>query len=76
MSDRTEVGACDEKWVVDDCPDANGHWTIRPADGTVCGDTNRQPVATVYSREAADHIVLSHNYPLPPIKLVEEASDV
>lgn len=45
--------------VVDPCPDAYGHWTIRVANGTENGDTEAQPIATVYSEDMADRLALS-----------------
>lgn len=50
-----------ENYVVDECPDANGHWTIRYADGSANGDTEREPIATVYNREDAENLVIVHN---------------
>ncbi len=50
-----------QKWVVDDCPDANGFSTIRIADGTVHGNTEEEPIATVYDEEMAQYIVAHHN---------------
>lgn len=35
-------------WTVDECEDANGNLTIRPSDGSRNGNTERQPIATVY----------------------------
>lgn len=52
-------------WIVDPCPDAYGNWTIRLDDGSENGDTDSNPVATVYSENVADSIVLSHNASLP-----------
>ena len=43
-------------WQVDGCPDAHGFWTIRPADGSEHGDTDAQPIATVYRERDADMI--------------------
>ena len=48
-------------WTVDECPDANGHWTIRLADGSPNGNTEAEPIATVFDRQEADFIVLWHN---------------
>jgi hypothetical protein len=48
-------------WIVDECPDANGNWTIRLANGTENGDTTSEPVATVYGLALAEHIVSLHN---------------
>ena len=42
--------------VVDPCPDALGFSTIRVADGSKHGDTEQDPVATVYLDEFADVI--------------------
>ena len=48
-------------WIVDNCPDANGNWTIRLDNGTENGDTESEPVATVYGLALAEHIVTMHN---------------
>lgn len=40
-------------WTMDVAPDANGHFTIRPHDGTAHGDMESQPVATVYDADSA-----------------------
>ena len=45
------------KLQVDECPDANGCWTLRPHDGTPNGDLIAQPIATVYDRLHALQIV-------------------
>lgn len=34
-------------WKIDECPDANGNWTLREADGTEHGNTETC-IATVY----------------------------
>lgn len=44
------------RWVVDECPDAYGHWTIRPDDGTPNGDTEAEVIATVYDEDDARRI--------------------
>ena len=44
-------------YVVDECPDANGFWTIREADGTPNGNIMKQPIATAYTKSNADLIV-------------------
>jgi hypothetical protein len=49
------------KWVVDESRDADGFFTIRIADGTKNGDTDSQPIATVYNKQAAKAIVNEHN---------------
>lgn len=40
-------------WTVDECEDAHGNITIRPADGTTNGDTSSSPIATVYHTQHA-----------------------
>lgn len=50
-----------QKWVVDECADANGNWTIRIDNGTLNGDTGARVVATVYGLALAEHIVETHN---------------
>jgi hypothetical protein len=47
--------------VVDECPDTNGHLTIRWADGSDNGDLERQPIATVYDMDDAQAIVDAWN---------------
>jgi hypothetical protein len=56
--------------VVDPCPDSGGNHTIRWADGSECGDTNRQPVATVYDVEVANSMVAVWNQRLETIALL------
>ena len=43
------------RWTMDKCPDAHGFSTIRPSDGSINGDTDAQPIATVYR---PDHALL------------------
>jgi hypothetical protein len=47
--------------VADACLDADGFVTIRHADGTPNGDTDAQPVATVYDEDQANRIVRAVN---------------
>jgi len=49
------------KWVVDECPDANGHFTIRLDDGSGNGNIEAQPIATVPDLTTAESIVSNHN---------------
>ena len=49
------------KLTIDDCPDANGYYTIRFDDGTIHGNTEEQPIATVFDLSIAKDIVDSHN---------------
>ena len=46
-------------WITDQCPDANGHHTIRPNDGSHNGDCEAQPIATVYDSQHTRIIELS-----------------
>ena len=55
MNDKPEL------IIVDPCPDANGNATIRWADGSENGDTERQCVATVYNEDDAQGIVDAWN---------------
>ena len=45
-----------KNFQVDACLDANGFHTIRHSDGTIHGNTEENPVATVYTKEYA-HII-------------------
>lgn len=44
------------KLTVDSCPDACGYLTIRYADGTEHGNTETQPVATVYENQGTANL--------------------
>jgi hypothetical protein len=57
--------------VVDECPDALGHHTIREADGTANGNTDTC-IATVYDEEAAQIIVRACNSYAALVAFVEE----
>lgn len=57
----SEKNRLKREWVVDECPDAHGNWTIRCADGTPNGDTEEDVVATVYGLALAETIVAEHN---------------
>lgn len=48
-------------WTIDECRDANGHCTIRLADGSANGNTAVQPIATVFDEKTAIQIVMAHN---------------
>ena len=48
-------------WVADPIDDANGFTTIRIADGSLNGNTEEQPIATVYDEENATFIVRAVN---------------
>lgn len=52
MADPAEVGEPSEtavRWQMDECPDANDDYTIRPFDGTANGNTDEPIIATVYT---------------------------
>lgn len=59
--DDSGIADAELAWVVDECQDANGFWTIRLADGTENGNTDAQPIATVFDLAIAEHIVATHN---------------
>ena len=44
-------------FVLDECRDAQGAYTLRLADGTANGNTEACPIATVYQDHNAAHIV-------------------
>lgn len=56
-----------EKWTIDACLDANGFSTLRVSDGSEHGDTDRQPIATVYDEENAARIVAAVNLHVPNV---------
>lgn len=47
------------RWVVDFCPDADGHSTIRVANGEPNGNTDVEPIATVYEGKDATLIAVA-----------------
>lgn len=55
------INRSSHKWIVDECPAADGNWTIRVADGTPNGNVEVEPVATVYGLALAERIVYLHN---------------
>ena len=57
----SELNRIKKKWIVDECPDAHGNWTIRIDNGTPNGDTEADVVATVYGQALAETIVAEHN---------------
>ena len=50
-----------DKYIIDEVEDAYGNLTIRAVDGTPNGDTEQQPIATVYGAEHADLIIKAVN---------------
>ena len=61
------------KFILDPCPDANGHFTVRPDNQTENGDTDAQPVATFYAKGTAERF-LSEIAALPAVlKALENA---
>ena len=57
----SELNRIKKKWIVDECPDAHGNWTIRIDNGKPNGDTEADVVATVYGLALAETIVAEHN---------------
>lgn len=41
------------EWIVDPIADAHGYNTVRIADGSINGNTDEEPIATVYKDEDA-----------------------
>ncbi len=59
------------KLQVDECPDANGNFTIRPYDGSPNGDIYADTIGTIYDKEQAELIVRTCNYLIDRVKLEE-----
>ncbi len=57
----SELNRIKKKWIVDECPDAHGNWTIRIDNDSPNGNTETYPVATVYGLALAETIVAEHN---------------
>ena len=55
------MSATPRPWTVDAAPDANGYFTIREADGSEHGNTDVEPIATVYEEKRAALIVRAVN---------------
>ena len=47
--------------TIDECPDANGNWTMRFANGTANGDTTQEPIATFYQLDVAESVARACN---------------
>lgn len=63
------------RWQVDECSDAQGCWTIRPANGTPNGDTSAQPIATVYLEKDARRIAEATEDRARPFTITIEVSE-
>lgn len=46
------------RWKIDECPDAEGNWTLREDDGTEHGNTETC-IATVYGGEQEQNLIES-----------------
>lgn len=61
MSNHSTSNTRTTSWQADDCPDAHGFTTIRRAlAGSPHGDTESQPIATVYDDRDVPLIVEAH----------------
>ena len=60
------------RWKIDECPDANGNWTLREADGTEHGDTETC-IATVYGGVMEQELIEAAPRLAEQVKLLREA---
>ena len=60
------------RWKIDECPDANGNWTLREADGTEHGDTETC-IATVYGGVMEQELIEAAPRLAERVKLLREA---
>lgn len=59
-------------WTVDECEDANGNLTIRPSNGSRNGNTERQPIATVYGSAPSANLMAAAPAMLAALREVEK----
>ena len=59
-------------WKIDECPDANGNWTLREADGTEHGNTETC-IATVYGGIMEQELIEAAPLLKEQVKLLREA---
>ena len=62
-------------WQEDDCRDACGNTTIRRYDGTVHGDTEHPPIATVYADADATLIAAAPDLLDALVSLLRQTAD-
>ena len=60
------------RWKIDECPDANGSWTLREADGTEHGNTETC-IATVYGGIMEQELIEAAPRLAKQVKLLREA---
>ncbi len=60
------------RWKIDECPDANGNWTLREADGTEHGNTETC-IATVYGGIMEQELIEAAPRLAEQVKLLREA---
>ena len=60
------------RWKIDECPDANGNWTLREADGTEHGNTETC-IATVYGGIMEQELIEAAQLLKEQVKLLQEA---
>lgn len=58
------INRLEHEWAIDKWPDDDGNWTIRIVDGSPNGNTEVEPVATIYGLALAERIVYLHNQTL------------
>lgn len=59
------------RWKIDECPDANGNWTLREADGTKHGNTETC-IATVYGGIMEQELIEAAPLLKEQVKLLRE----
>lgn len=72
--EATKEGARIMRWKIDECPDANGYWTLREDDGTEHGDTETC-IATIYGGEIEQGLIESAPRLAEQVRIMREALD-
>ena len=60
------------RWKIDECPDAEGNWTLREDDGTEHGNTETC-IATVYGGEQEQNLIESAPLLAERVRILREA---
>ena len=60
------------RWKIDECPDAEGNWTLREDDGTEHGNTETC-IATVYGGEQEQNLIESAPLLAEQVRILREA---
>ena len=61
------------RWKIDECPDAEGNWTLREDDGTEHGNTETC-IATVYGGEQEQNLIESAPLLAEQARILREAA--